>query len=256
MRVNRQGCIGTVGPHQQVPDLRYSITVADNGSPRKNAAIQTLTQDLYLRVRGDILAGRLSPGQRLKIDEIRAQNDVGLNVAREAFSRLTGEGLVRSVPQHGFFVTDLSPVDHLQLTEARVAVESIGLRWAVARGDLAWEGQVLAAHHVLESTSMAPEEDEGRFSQKWVAAHTAFHSALVQGCGNDRLLAVITSLRDSAEIYRRWSQPYEPGDGRDLRAEHSELARLIIARESDAAVGLLGRHLQPSPGTLHSSTPV
>ena len=229
--------------------------MADKDAPRKSEAVQTLTQDLYRRVRGDILAGRLSPGQRLKIDEIRAQNDVGLNVAREAFSRLTGEGLVRSVPQHGFFVTDLSPADHVQLTEARVAVESIGLQWAVERGDLAWEGQILAALHVLDSTSIVPGEGEGRFSQQWVAAHTAFHSALIQGCSNERLLAVIASLRDSAELYRRWSQPYEPGDGRDLRAEHAEIARLTVARDSAAAVVLLARHLQPSPGTLHSETP-
>jgi len=228
--------------------------MVNSDGPRKNAAVQTLTQDLYRRVRGDILAGRLTPGQRLKIDEIRGQNDVGLNVAREAFSRLTGEGLVRSVPQQGFFVTDLSPADHLQLTEARVAVESLGLQWAVDRGDLAWEGQILAAHHVLDGTSIAPGEGEGRFSQEWVAAHTAFHSALIQGCGNDRLLAVIASLRDSAELYRRWSKPYEPGDGRDLRTEHAQIAQLTVARDSEAAVALLAQHLQPSPGTLHSDT--
>ncbi len=225
--------------------------MVDNDGPRKSATVQTLTQDLYRRVRGDILAGRLSPGQRLKIDEIRAQNDVGLNVAREAFSRLTGEGLVRSVPQHGFFVMDLSPADHVQLTEARVAVESLGLQWAVDRGDLTWEGQVLAAHHVLDSTAIAPHEGEGRFSHEWVAAHTAFHHALVAGCGNERLLGVIASLRDSAELYRRWSQPYEPGDGRDLRVEHAEMARLTVARDGGSAIELLQRHLQPSPGTLH-----
>ena len=229
--------------------------MVDNEGPRKSPAVQTLTQDLYRRVRADILAGRLSPGQRLKIDEIRAQNDVGLNVAREAFSRLTGEGLVRSVPQHGFFVMDLSPGDHLQLTEARVAVESLGLRWAVERGDLAWEGQVLGAHHVLDSTAIVPHEGEGRFSHEWVAAHTAFHAALVAGCGNDRLLGVIASLRDSAELYRRWSRPYEPGDGRDLRAEHAEIARRTVARDVESAIELLAHHLQPSPGTLHAGPP-
>ncbi len=228
--------------------------MVDNKAPRKSVAMQTLTQDLYRRVREDILAGRLRPGQRLKIDEIRAQSGVGLNVAREAFSRLTGEGLLRSVPQHGFFVMDLSSVDHLHLTEARAAVESIGLQWAVERGDLAWEGQVLAAHHVLESTPIVPDGGEGRFSQKWVEAHTAFHSALVAGCGNDRLLGVIASLRDSAELYRRWSQPYQPGGGRDLRAEHATLARLTVARNGPAAIEQLTRHLQPSPGTLHSDT--
>src|ERR1700683_3612211 len=109
----------------------------------------TLSEVVYSAVRSAILAGRLGPGQRLKVSELAAGHGVSLNVVREALNRLTGEQLVSAEPQIGFTVTDLSLDDLADLVNVRVAIESVALRWAIDQGDMTWGSQVGAAHYRL-----------------------------------------------------------------------------------------------------------
>jgi len=46
-------------------------------------------------------------------------------------------------------VVPASPEDLRHLTEARVVIEPLVLRQSVERGDLAWESDILAAHHAM-----------------------------------------------------------------------------------------------------------
>lgn len=55
--------------------------------------------------------------------------------------------------------------------------------------------------------------------------------------------AIAASLRASAEVYRRWSMPFEVTK-RDVSAEHAELVRLCLAHDADGAAAALVRHLR------------
>jgi hypothetical protein len=58
-------------------------------------------------------------------------------------------GLVVATPQRGFRVRELSVEDIVGLTESRVQIESVVLRLAIERGDVRWETEIVAAHHLL-----------------------------------------------------------------------------------------------------------
>ena len=135
----------------------------------------TLSEVVYSAVRSAILAGRLGPGQRLKVSELAAGHGVSLNVVREALNRLTGEQLVSAEPQIGFTVTDLSLEDFADLINVRVATESTALRWAIERGDVAWESQVVAAHYRLANTPVTARSEPPALSGEWDRAHSEFH---------------------------------------------------------------------------------
>jgi DNA-binding GntR family transcriptional regulator len=64
---------------------------------------------------------------------------------------------------------------------------------------------VISAHHALSRTQMFADNDALRIRDEWAAAHAQFHSALLAGCRNQRLFEAASNLRDSAELYRRWS---------------------------------------------------
>ena len=162
----------------------------------------TRTEQVYEILRGELLNGGLRPGQKLKLVELTERFGVSQSVIREALTRLTEQDLLIASPQRGFRVRDLSVEDIAELTETRIQVESIALRLALERGDLQWETEVLAAHHRLERTPVT--HDDGTVSEVWSTAHRDFHQALLNGCGNRRLESVANSLRDSAELYRRW----------------------------------------------------
>ncbi|SDI52487.1 DNA-binding transcriptional regulator, GntR family [Sinosporangium album] len=204
---------------------------------------RSLTERVYVCLRGDILAGRIAPGQKLKPSELSAAHGVSLNVVREALSRLAGERLVRALPQQGFAVIGISVDDLADLTDVRATIETAALRRSVDGGDLVWEAELVAAHHRLAGTPMSDPESPGEISDEWMRAHNAFHQATMAGCNSPRMLEIVAGLGESASIYRYWSQRY--GDGhRDIAGEHRGIFEAALARDADLACRLHREHIQ------------
>ena len=215
---------------------------------------KTLNGQMFVRVRSDILAGHLRPGQRLRPAELAKQHSVSMSVMREALTRLAEQELVDWVPQTGFRVAPLSVEELSDLTAVRLDIESLGMRYAVQRGDVAWEGRVLAAHHTLERTQQFDPGDPNRFTEEWAQAHAAFHNTLMEGCNSRRLISIAAQLRDGAEHYRRWSHALAHDSGRDIPREHRALLRATLARDEAAAVTQLQKHIKHTTDVLLEHT--
>jgi DNA-binding GntR family transcriptional regulator len=211
---------------------------------RRKPGVPTRSGQAYESLRQDILAGRLSPGQRLPFAELVEQYQCSIGALREALQRLDSLGLVESEVQHGFRVVEVSADDLTDLTTARAEIEVLALKFAVRDGDVNWEAAAVAAHHVLERTPQFSDEEKGIFSEEWAAAHAEFHQALLNGCSNRRILATASSLRDSAELYRRWSVPLGHDMDRDIAGEHRAILEATIKRDGDLAGKLLASHIE------------
>ncbi|OIJ63453.1 GntR family transcriptional regulator [Streptomyces mangrovisoli] len=203
---------------------------------------------VYALIREDIFEGVFQPGQRLRLVELAQRFSVSQSVVREALTRLSEQGLVRAAPQQGFRVVALSLDDLNELTEARVDIETLVLRRAIERGDLKWEAAVVAAHHHLSGVTVV--RPDGSVNPEWFAVHEEFHHALLQGCGNARLLALATGLREAATLYRRWALPVGHDTERDVAGEHQGIVDAVLRRDADAAAELLGRHLDRTAQAL------
>ena len=81
-----------------------------NGSRMRRDSARNLTQGAYEGLRADLLACRVTPGSKLKIQDLCERFSVSLGAIREALSRLTSEGLVISEPQRGFRAAPISAV--------------------------------------------------------------------------------------------------------------------------------------------------
>jgi DNA-binding GntR family transcriptional regulator len=215
---------------------------------RSDAAV-TRTDQAYRRIRSDILTGRITPGSPLRLAALASDLSMSMSVIREALTRLAGQGLVITTPNQGFRVTPLSREDLLDLTSLRVTLECNALRDSIAAGDVDWEGTVVSTHHVLERTPIAPD-GSAVACEEWIRAHAAFHDALAAACGSPRLLALVGSLRDSAEIYRQWAGPIGAEHGRDILGEHRALMELATARRAEEAVDALRAHIQRTTDLL------
>lgn len=207
-------------------------------------AKETRNERVYMAIRTEILSGRRRPGERLQTAELTKAFDSSVGVVRESLLRLVELGLVQVRPMQGFRVAELSAEDLGDLTEARLEIETLALRYAVQHGDADWEAHLVGAHHLLSVTHRRQEGTGERFTAEWGKAHGGFHSALLVGCPNRRILAAAQRLRDSAELYRRWSVEIEPYDGRDLALEHEELLQAALARDADLAVQRLTEHIR------------
>ena len=207
-----------------------------------NDASLNLTQTAYERLRADLLACRIQPGSRLKIQELCTRLSVSLGAIREALSRLTSEGLVVAEPQRGFRAAPISAEDLKDLTEVRIEVETLCIRRAVEVGDVAWESRLVAAYHRLSRTPERAPEDPARTNDDWAQAHAAFHLALVDGCDSPWLLRLHSQLYDQSERYRRLSVSLAKRT-RNIEDEHRKIMDAMLARDADKAIGLMTAHL-------------
>jgi DNA-binding GntR family transcriptional regulator len=211
-----------------------------------------MTQGAYEGLRADLLACRILPGKKLKIQELCTRFSVSLGAIREALSRLTSEGLVVAEPQRGFRAAPISASDLVDLTMVRIEIDSLCLKRAIAAGGVDWESRLVAAAHRLARTPERAPDDPARSNEDWVEAHAAFHLALVDGCDSLWLLHLHTLLYAQSERYRRLSVPFA-SSGRNVNDEHQAIVTATLARDSRAAVRLLAMHMDVTTHILLSA---
>src|SRR5690348_4099336 len=87
----------------------------------------------YLRLRGEIVSGRLAPDQRLVEAELGETLRIGRDAVRMALVRLEQEGLVERERYRGARVRRVGLDEAVELLEARAALEGLAARRAAAR---------------------------------------------------------------------------------------------------------------------------
>lgn len=219
--------------------------------PRSGSGSDTRASAILQRLRSDILNGRIVPSSKLGFAELGARYDVSTGVLREVLPRLVEQGLATAEAQLGFRVVGVSVDDLTQLTDARVALEAIVIREAVARGEISWESDVVAKHHTLERVGR--DTDSGNITEDWLAAHEAFHLAILVGSGNTYLYEAAARLRSISVVYRCWSTPESQRTHRDVEAEHRAIMEAVVARDADLAVALSEDHIRLTTEQLIAS---
>ncbi|WP_234195668.1 GntR family transcriptional regulator [Pseudacidovorax sp. NFM-22] len=193
------------------------------------------------RIRHAILDGTWPPGERLGPQALADQFDTSSTVVREALTRLAGESLLEAKTNRGFFVPQLDLQEFADVTELRCVTESLALRLSLARGDLQWETNLLAAHHRMSKTPRRLP-DSNRVNDEWRRAHWGFHHALLAACACEPMLRIAAGLAQSTDLYRVWAAPAREASRRDVEHEHQDLVEAALARDADKASALLRQH--------------
>src|SRR3569833_2637571 len=106
---------------------------------------RSLTSAVQERLRADILATRLLPGQKLHIAGLAKQFAVSLAAVREALSRLVADGLVQASDQRGFRVSPVSRADLADVSQTRNKKKNQTKQQTIEHGDAAWLADVESA---------------------------------------------------------------------------------------------------------------
>lgn len=193
------------------------------------------TPDLIARqLRGDIVSGRLAPGEPLRQDEIARSFGVSHIPVREAFLRLQAERLVEIRPRRGAIVAALSAAELEELNEMRAALECGALRIAIPK---LTDTDLQKAAQALERIDQHPE--------RWAELNTAFHTLLYAPAERPRQLATILSLQRSLEryVYYVYYKLKMTDAFTDSQGEHRKLLQLIERRRIEDACSLLSDHI-------------
>lgn len=216
------------------------------------ARSENLTSSVYRQLRADIVACRLLPGERIRVNAISEELGVSLGAVREALSRLTSEGLVIAEPNKGFRASPLSVADLRDLVATRVQLEKICVRQSLEHGDLDWETRVIAALHRLCSLEPGAADNPSAVNEAWSDAHLGFHQTLVSACGSPWLLRFWSLSWAQSQRYGRLTLPIviESHSGRDPDAEHRAIATAMLTRDSSRAQQLMTAHIENSAAVI------
>ena len=118
----------------------------------------------YPALKRDILRGVFAPGEKLLMSALKARYGLGVGPLREALSQLVAEHLVVAISQRGFRVAPMSLAELADIYDARAHLEAMILGLAIARGDDAWEAQIVASAHRLAKV-LEVKDGEQDFSE-------------------------------------------------------------------------------------------
>lgn len=212
---------------------------------------KTLVEFAFTRIRQDILSGKLAPGSRLRVEQLKAEHKIGSSTLREALSLLVAETLVTSEGQKGFRVAPISLEDLRDITEMRKMLETWALRVAIQRGDDEWEAGVVAAYHRLTRVEERLYDRTALLFDEWEARNRAFHEALIAACGNTWLRHFRNILYHQSERYRRLSMNTRTIP-RNVHVEHQAIMEATLARDADRACRLAEDHIDRTLSVLSS----
>lgn len=204
-------------------------------------AAATIGETAYRQIRADIIFGRLSPGQKLKLDQLKKDYDVSVSTLREILNRLSAEKLVLAEGQRGFEVTPVSRENLKEVAALRLLLESHAIAQSFASGDVEWEGQVVAAHHKLFSMEERMKAGNRSETELWKRYDWQFHQALVSACGSRTLMETHAGVFDK---YLRYQMLALSNRGDIAIREHRMLLDSALKRDVATACKVLATHIE------------
>jgi DNA-binding GntR family transcriptional regulator len=226
--------------------LALTADMADGDTESGATNSRTLIERSYQRLRDDIVEGRLAPGEKLRVEHLKARYDVGAGTLREAITRLVSDALVLAEGQRGFRVAPMALADLEDLTRLRLHIEIDALRQSIRRGDAEWRAHLQQAFDDLSAFEQ-PIRPELR--PRWEQLNARFHEALIAACDSPWTLKVLRLLGRHSERYRRFAIGLAE-EGRDVHAEHRQIFEMAMSGQEARAALALEVHIRSTPDQL------
>ncbi|MFT3866610.1 MAG: GntR family transcriptional regulator [Solirubrobacterales bacterium] len=188
----------------------------------------------YRAVLDAIAAGSAPAGALLTEGQVAEATGMSRTPVREAFLRLSTEGLLDLYPKRGAIVTAPSTVETEQLLEVRAMFEKSAVAWMAERGVPADLEPTLRGH--LDAQAGAADALEFARSDR------SLHEEIVAAGGNS--IATALFAQTGPRLLRYWHLPAERAEDRArMAAEHGELVELVLAADAPGFAAKLDRHM-------------
>lgn len=217
-------------------------------------------------IEGDLLAGRVKPGDRLPPERaLAAQLGVRKSAVREALRVLEALGLVRTAsggdPNVGAIIVaspagGMGSLMRLQVAAQGIEVDDVVrtrllLETSVVR-ELASHGESIDLSTVIQllDAMESPELTQAEF----LALDAQFHLSLAEAADNQVVTAVMAGLRKSIENFLLKGAPGLVGWAKvidQLREEHRGIAMAVIAGDGELAAERVHNHISNYYAAAH-----
>lgn len=187
-------------------------------------------------LRRDILAGVFTPGERLIELQLTDRYGVGRAAVRSALLELATEGLVEREVNRGAMVRRMSLEEVIQITEARMALESL-LAAHAARNATDDERAELA-----DIETRMREATTRNAAAEYSALNALFHRRVREISRHTVAAELVANLRNRA-AHHQYRLAQLPGRPAESVEQHARIIRAITTGDADAAAAEMRAHL-------------
>lgn len=233
-----------------------SMTTAQLEHPDMTSkdAPRTMVEAVFHRLREDILSTRLAPGEKLRVEQLRAHYGVGSSTLREALSRLVSDTLVVAHGQRGFRVSPVSLNDFKSIADMRKLLETEALTASIAQGRDDWEADIVASFHRLTKVEERLKDGPKTLAADWERCNQDFHNALIGACQNHWLFHFRATLLYHSARYLRLALA-DQSVARDVHGEHEAIMRATLDRDAALACRLSTDHIERTVEVIAALAP-
>lgn len=205
-------------------------------SPIDAAIVQSraIGPQIHRILREQIIRGQLLPGARLSESDCAATFSVSRQPVREAFIKLSEEGLVEVRPQRGTLVRRISEQAVLEARFVREAIEADIVRRVVELGD---QGVVRELHGQLERQRAIGTDTPADF----MTLDEIFHRTLAEAAGIAHVWRLIEGIKAQMDRVRYLS--FDLKRQQALVAQHAAVVGAIERADANAAEAAIRGHL-------------
>jgi DNA-binding GntR family transcriptional regulator len=197
-----------------------------------------LGESTYLAIRQAILSCTLQPGSMLTEAELMEHYSVGKSTCRLALARLTHDGLVRSVPRHGYVIVPITLKDVEEVFALRLILEPEAARLAAGNVDTRSLMRIDKA-----ARGNTASQNHGNQIGFFLEGNRAFHMQIATASGNQRLARSISDLFD--EMARLVALGFsDEDDSPQIAGDHKLLAEALGMGDGKTAARIARRHIE------------
>jgi DNA-binding GntR family transcriptional regulator len=199
-------------------------------------ASTSVVDAVYGALQTAIVEGRLGAGTPLSQNKVAGQLGVSRTPVRDALLRLERDGLVERLPDVGYVVAGITPVEVDELCDLIALLDTyVYTRAAAALSDAELRDLRDLAGRMVGSAEA--EDLDG-----WIAADEAFHAAVMAAARNRVVADALTRARQRVQ---RFGVPRSTAGGRLVTCslDHMALADAMAGRDAAALSELVAAHI-------------
>ena len=195
-----------------------------------------LSDEAYNVIKRAIVACEIEPGSEVTEAQLCERFGAGKASVRAALVMLAGDGLVRPVARRGYVVAPVTLQDAHDVFDLRSILEPVAARGAVGRVDV---GRLRDLDAVIGAKRGRTARDA---RQATLEANRAFHQAIVEACGNNRLARALGKVLEETERLLQFGSRLKGAAASSVQ-EHQDLIEAFAAGDADAAEAAARRHI-------------
>jgi len=193
-------------------------------------------------IRARINSGEITAGKIYSVPSLAETLGVSVTPVREAMLDLVAEGLIEAVPNRGFRVIEPTPRDLDEIFELRLMLEVPATAALAAKPSDALDIEA----HLRRAEAIEHHAGAGD-TAGFLQADREFHLSIVGASGNQRLVELVSRLRDQARLYGV-EQLARLGRLEASAREHRDIVEGIRRGDVDGVTELVIRHLRHTRG--------